>query len=242
MLVACVWNNGLNGTGELTRPECREKAANPGKRHRQSNIWLIVVAAVSLGVIFVVDYYFENASPPLLVVAVLDEIAHLGTALILLIGLGRVSLSPFTVACLVGAVLIDVDHLPAMLSPDVSLIEEERPVTHSVIWVAVLLISSTGLTGQWRSVVVGLSLGILTHLVRDMATGGVPLFWPVSDNIVEIPYWTYAIAIVSTASMGISQSFDRRFDIVRFLKAPVNKILGQDADDAAEKPGTESGG
>jgi hypothetical protein len=161
----------------------------------------ILIVALSLTIISLIDYYLKIASPELIVVAVLDEMAHLATAIIFIAGLRRFSDTWFVSACLAGAVLIDVDHLPAMLSPDTPAIQAERPVTHSIVWVAALIIVSLWTTGRGRALLTGFSLGIVTHLVRDMATGGVPLFWPVHGEIIEIAYWTYAVLMIAIASL-----------------------------------------
>lgn len=166
-------------------------------------------AAVVL--VFAVDALFQRFSPPLVLTALMDEAAHAATALLLLAGLRRRPRRSTAIGVLLGAVLIDVDHVPmylgwGALSPAVG-----RPYTHSL---AVLLLSaalSSRLSGDRRRAWLGVAFGIATHLARDMATGGVPLLWPVADRSVALPYALYA-ALLLGALASVSW---RRFSTVQ---------------------------
>jgi inner membrane protein len=164
-----------------------------------SQLWRISGAAASLGLILLVDYYFRIASPRLITIAVLDELAHIATALLFLFALWRVINIWFAAGSLVGAVLIDIDHLPALFSTGSLAAHPERPVTHSLVSVIALLFIALVFSGRARAALVGGALGVATHLLRDMATGGVPLLWPVHHAIVDLPYGVYAAMIVALA-------------------------------------------
>jgi inner membrane protein len=137
---------------------------------------------------------------PPVVMAVLDEPAHLLTAWLILAalpggllkrGLGRWAL--------VASVAIDLDHIPLYLwGREFSV--DGRPPTHSPAFVLVLLAIAALLRRTGRERVVGIALGIALHLVRDLATGpGVPLLWPAYHSSVIVPPDVYLIAVVAVA-------------------------------------------
>jgi hypothetical protein len=65
---------------------------------------------------------------------------------------------------------------------DVGTAGDGRPVTHSLAFVLVLIAVGL-LVPRLRIAVGGLGVGLLLHLVRDLATGpGAPLLWPVHDS------------------------------------------------------------
>src|SRR5581483_11130565 len=71
--------------------------------------------------------------------ALLDEPAHLATALLLLAAFGLGPLRRYAVAVALGTVLIDLDHLPAYLGSDVLTQGTPRPYTHSLTTVLAVL-------------------------------------------------------------------------------------------------------
>ncbi len=50
--------------------------------------------------------------------------------------------------------------------------------------------------------------GVSTHLVRDMATGGVPLRWPRDKRRVRIPYALY-LALLTVAGVNAARGAGR---------------------------------
>jgi inner membrane protein len=121
------------------------------------------------------------------VVGLLDEPAHLLTAWLFLGSLpGRPS-RRFAAWALAGAVAIDVDHIPLYLGWAAIGTPGGRPVTHSLVTVGVLLVVAGA--PRLRVPALGLAVGVLLHLIRDLATGpGVPLRWPLSEESVVLPY------------------------------------------------------
>lgn len=170
--------------------------------------WAAFTALVALAFILMVDYYFEITSPRLLVVAVLDETAHLATAIIVLVGFCRVVNLWFAGGCLAGGMLIDIDHLPTMLSQSIAILDAERPVTHSVAAVMLVALVALYFSGRGRVALLGATLGVTVHLFRDLATGGVPLLWPASPEILEMSYWVYAIGIIVVALLPLLRYLD----------------------------------
>lgn len=129
---------------------------------------------------------------PVPIVGALDEPAHLITAsLLLAAGLphrGR-RLAPWALA---GSVLIDLDHLPFYIWGALTTGDAGRPLTHSLATAVVLTTAGLLTRRRWRTAYLGLALGVLLHLVRDLGTGpGVPLWWPLSSASVLVPYWVY---------------------------------------------------
>ena len=147
---------------------------------------------------------------PLLVTAVLDEPAHLLTAGLLLAAVlpGRArAVVPWALA---GAVLIDLDHLPFYLWGALSTEGAGRPVTHSLATAAALAAAAVVARGRLRTALSGLALGVGLHLVRDLATGpGVPLWWPVEDDGVLVPYSWYVLVLGVATAVAAGRQLSR---------------------------------
>jgi inner membrane protein len=179
---------------------------------RQGALLATLVAAIALLSIFLVDYYFLVARPSLVVIGLLDEIAHAATAAICLLATWRAFSIWFAAGCLGGAVLIDFDHLPAILVSGEGALDAGRPYSHSIATLLILLVLSGLLTRGGRSLALGASFGVATHLVRDMATGGVPLFWPLDNRSVEIYYGLYGGVMVLLAGIVLYRFARSRID------------------------------
>jgi hypothetical protein len=123
--------------------------------------------------------------------ALLDELAHVTSAWIWLRHLQRRPSTPFVTGVLLGSVLIDGDHIPLAIKQRGDLTGQPRPYVHSLLVVLVIASVAWQLPIQQRPVVLGAALGVATHLLRDMATGGVPLFWPLSARTVSMSYGAY---------------------------------------------------
>lgn len=139
------------------------------------------------------------------VVGGLDEPAHLLTAAVLLTAAGgrRVwTRTTFVLSALVGAVAIDLDHIPLYLGVPGVAVHGGRPFTHSLATAAVLAAAGLAVPRR-RRLLLGLATGVLLHLVRDLGTGpGVPLLWPLSDMVVRVPYVAYAGVLAALATVA----------------------------------------
>ena len=158
-------------------------------------------ALPGLALIVVTDDFLVRHDPSRIITGVLDESAHLATAYLfssLLPVPGRPALLLGTLA---GAVLLDADHLPGEFGWDIITRGSGRPVPHSLPTVGLLLLAALPLRGQWQSLAAGAAFGVATHLVRDMATGGVPLRWPRDKRRVRIPYALY-LALLTAAGVN----------------------------------------
>lgn len=126
----------------------------------------------------------------------LDEIAHVLTTLIVLWALGRRICDRFLVPALVASVAIDLDHVPRELGHDFLTRGTQRPYTHSLLSIVVVL----AVAALWRSrrdAVVGIAIGLAIHFWRDMseADAGVALLWPFSDRSFTLSHASYLIVM-----------------------------------------------
>jgi hypothetical protein len=130
-----------------------------------------------LAVIGAADYVIRRRSPSWFQVGLLDEPAHVATAILL---------HPRrpSAAYLAGSVLPDLDHVPlAFRKPEVG---SPRPRTHSLYMVVPAALLSRELAA-----------GMLAHFVRDLAgRPGVPLL---GRTPIGVPYAAYAVLVLATA-------------------------------------------
>lgn len=154
---------------------------------------------ISLVTIFVVDLFLWLVNPPLVLDGLTDWMAHAATAILALALLPQVT-RRFAIGGLIGAVLIDLDHLPKYLGTDILTKGTPRPYTHSLLMLGLVALAAWRTRGNASVYLAGAAFGLVTHLIRDMAepgqNGGVALFWPVSDWGVTLPYVAYAAAVV----------------------------------------------
>ncbi len=153
-------------------------------------------------VVFAVDALLRRATLPLPVIAALDETAHLATADLLLGALCPRAAAPFARAARLGAVLIDLDHVPKYAGWRRLVREEGRPYSHSLPTIAALLAIAARSAGL-RQPALGAAFGLATHLSRDLADeDGAPLFWPVVARNVRVPYGVYAATLLAAAAVA----------------------------------------
>jgi inner membrane protein len=169
-----------------------------------------VVSLSCLVPILAIDYFFEHTSPNLLTLAILDHLAHVLTALIVMIAISRYFDHWYGVGILIGTVVIDVDHIPLLLETTDFTSVEGRPATHSAVTLLVLLaiviVTRKRRLSLLSSVIAGIVIGVAAHFFRDMATGGIPLFWPISDSSIEVRYAGYIAALVIVAAIPLLRS------------------------------------
>ena len=139
-----------------------------------------------------------------------DEPAHLATALLLLIALIAVHESPpasgFVLGALVASVVIDLDHLPGYLGWDGLIGDLPRPFTHSLFTVGCLVGAGVVLHAEHRAYALGAAFGVAAHLFRDSATGpGLPLFWPLSAGTVQVAYVVFVIGLATAVAVVLAR-------------------------------------
>jgi len=161
------------------------------------------VLAMAL-VLLVADQVLSHVGESWLREGPVDELAHLLTGALVLAALRGVVDRRFAVGLLVASVLIDVDHVPGLLGHDWITRGTDRPYTHSLLMIAVLGLAAVGWRGR-RSLLLGATLGIGVHLVRDLAESqsGVPLAWPLSLRSFTLPHWTYLLAMSAGLAIAL---------------------------------------
>lgn len=160
--------------------------------------WLPAALVVLIGVLDLIS----DATPfQILLTGILDEPAHLATALLILLAVAgghRLARNPtLTLTALAASMLIDIDHVPLYAGVPHIADGGGRPFSHSLITVAVLA-AAWLVTGRRWPVLAGAAIGICLHFSRDIATGpGLQLFWPVSSEAVRLPYVSYFAVVVA---------------------------------------------
>lgn len=139
---------------------------------------------------------------PLVVVGVLDWAAHSATAILLLVNLPFALPARMLVAALLASVAIDLDHIPQYLGEQFLTAGTPRPYTHSLASIlAALAVAGFLRRDAHRAIAVGVALGLVAHLARDVATGpGIAVLWPLTSAGVRIPFWLEAAALAALAT------------------------------------------
>lgn len=153
-----------------------------------------------------IDHWMLGGPHALLPTGIADETAHLSTMVIFLLAFPTLRNTGFIAGCLAGSVAIDLDHIPLFLGSNLLTGQTNRPFTHGLVTIIIVLAISVAARGTWRYVGIGIAVGIAAHFLRDMATStaGVPLLWPISTTGFMLPYPVYAAALASAvASMLI---------------------------------------
>lgn len=164
---------------------------------------------VGAGVLFAIDQFaYQRAGSAVFPQAPLDWTAHLLTTLFIIWAVKPLVNQRQLVPALVASVVIDADHIPGELGSHILTGGTQRPYTHSLTTVAVLLVLAAA-RPEWRDWASGAALGVASHLWRDLAepqTSSVSLFWPVSDHGVNTPAAVYLGSIVLLAVIALVRS------------------------------------
>lgn len=153
-------------------------------------------AWVGIGIIRLLDP--ASGSTTLAQHGVLDEIGHVLTALMIAVGLKALRLPIPIWSVLIGGMVLDVGHILTMQGITDPIGSSTRNGTHSVF--ALILLAIVGFVDQRRANVwLGITLGALTHLWRDMGTGTVPLLWPLLENVDGTTFKRYMIGLLGAS-------------------------------------------
>lgn len=124
----------------------------------------------------------EPQPNPLRYHAIFEIAGHLLTALVLALGVKALRLPVPAWAILAGGLLPDLGYILMLLEVLPRIEGSSRNGAHSLALVAVL--ASVGFVHQkYASIWLGVAIGALSHLWRDMGTGTVPLFWPLTETV-----------------------------------------------------------
>lgn len=171
----------------------------------------------ALGVVLLVDAFLYVFSVRLVVLGVLDQTAHLATALIVFFLVAPYTSGYFKLGVIAGTVLIDLDHIPALWDSALFTTQDGRHVSHSILTIAIMLGLVWILKGSAQRAMLGVALGIMVHFFRDLATGGIPLWWPIDSQTVEISYVVYMTTLGFLAAIGfrwalMREQFNRQWN------------------------------
>jgi membrane-bound metal-dependent hydrolase YbcI (DUF457 family) len=124
-----------------------------------------------------------------------DEVGHLLTALMLAIGLRALRFPIPVWAVLLGGVILDVGHVFDRLGITEPIAGSTRNGSHSIF--ALVLIALIGFVDRRHANVwLGMALGALSHLWRDMGTGSVALLWPMNDEVDATTFTRYMAGLL----------------------------------------------
>jgi membrane-bound metal-dependent hydrolase YbcI (DUF457 family) len=155
---------------------------------------------VLLAIVFVAsDSIYQHAGDGIFPAGPLDEIAHLITAVLVLVAGPRVIRNRFMGPALVASVAIDADHIPHYLGYQFLTEGVPRPYTHSLLTIAIILLGAA-LWRRRRELLLGLAIGLCLHFFRDLAEGngsGVALVWPVSSHAFSYSHTIYFAIMMS---------------------------------------------
>jgi hypothetical protein len=144
-----------------------------------------IVPPLALGLILLIDRRIWTDDISLAAKAVADETAHLATTACLLSFLGRGRSRRFYAGAALGSVALDVDHVPMYATGDS---RAQRPSTHSFPVVVLVAAAAAHGRGGRQAILQGVTFGLVSHLLRDVLTGGAPLLWPLSRRAVSIDH------------------------------------------------------
>lgn len=138
--------------------------------------------------------------------ALFDEAAHLATTVAILAVYPGTLARASALAALAASVAIDADHIPGdvfgrhILGP-----AGERPYAHALPTVALPWAAGARATSDcgWRRLTHWAALGVLSHLLRDAATSGVPALWPLTRRQLCLPYPLYLTAMLALSVMAL---------------------------------------
>jgi inner membrane protein len=168
---------------------------------RLARRWSVGAASTACLLVFTVDTLFAYDLPVLPLRALLDESAHVATALLFLRALWTRPVPPFVLSTVLGSILLDLDHVPQTIAAHGDLTGLSRPDSHSLLTILTAVCIARWLPVKWRPYALGLAFGFAMHLVRDMATGSVPLFWPLALHDVHVPYAAYAAVLLASLAL-----------------------------------------
>lgn len=170
---------------------------------KSGRLWALAAAGAALSIL-TGDHLVAGRELSTLASAAWDEPAHALTAFVLLGVFGLPYLKKFWVAVLSGSVLFDVDHLPAELGFRVLTRGTDRPYSHSLTTVILMLLLASVLARPAKGQALALAVAFVAHLFRDLAEGAsVPLLWPLTSHGFRLDYRVYAAVLITGAAFWL---------------------------------------
>lgn len=182
-------------------------------RERPRIHFLFIVGIIASGIAIVILDLLDpsGADLSLSIHIAIDDIAihgffdatnHLLTAFMVAIALRSLKLPIPVWSVLIGGLILDVGHVMTILDVTDPITGSSRNGTHS--GVVVMLIALIGiLDRRHANIWIGIALGGLSHLWRDMGTGKVPMAWPIVSDVWGISYAVYVIGLLSVTVVAL---------------------------------------
>lgn len=168
-------------------------------------MWLVLVVPFVIRAIDQLDHVGQS----LLVHGLRDETGHMLTAYIWALGLMALRLPLSLNMVLLGGIMIDVDHLLQLSDVIDAVPGSSRPGSHSLLSLIILImLANIDRRRVWFWI--SFAVGFTSHLIRDMATGSVPLLWPRAVEPVSLPYSLYAATLVGFGTIAVGNALVRR--------------------------------
>lgn len=162
----------------------------------RSSAYLAAIAVCMLAIVTI--RILEPADAALLIHGAYDGLGHLLTALVAAIGVRALHLPVPIWSVLLGGVMLDLGHLAQMTRYVDAVDGSSRSGSHSIT--AVIILACLGLLFPRRANVwLGIAIGAISHLWRDMGTGTVPLMWPVTETVYGTLYSRYLAGLTGMA-------------------------------------------
>lgn len=162
-----------------------------------------IVLGAALLILLIREIDAQPGTESVLTHGPLDATGHIVTGLMIGVGIRALRLPIPIWSVLIGSIVLDVGHLLSSRDILETVTGSSRTGTHSAL--ALIVIASVGFLDQRRANVwLGIAIGGLTHLWRDMGTGTVPLLWPFDLTVDGTTFSRYMIALVggSLAMIG----------------------------------------
>jgi hypothetical protein len=166
----------------------------------------ISAVLVSVGFIYALEV-IEPHSNPLRYHALFETAGHLMTALVVALGIKAMRLPIPTWSILAGGLLPDLGYILVVADVLPSVEGSSRNGSHALA--PIVLVASVGFVHQTRAGIwLGVAIGALSHVWRDMGTGTVPLMWPLTDTVYGTSFNRYlavlagmALAMIGSATL-----------------------------------------
>lgn len=152
----------------------------------------------------------DRAGQSLLVHGLRDEAGHLLTAYVWALGLLALRVPLRLDLVVLGGIAIDIDHLFLIAGVIDAVPGSSRPGSHSLLPLVIIFMLA-GVDRRRAWIWLSLAVGVMSHLVRDMATGSVSLLWPLPVEPVSIRYRLYAATLVAWAMIAVGAALVNRW-------------------------------
>jgi hypothetical protein len=155
---------------------------------------LAMLMAPAMVLIMGIDLRLRG-SEDILTHGIVDETAHLLTALVIFSAIRALGFPVNWPMALFGAIVADVDYLLIREGLMDHVGDTSRGLLHT-LGPALGVIAIGLAVPPLRVVLLSLGVGMLTHVLRDSATASTSLLWPLSDHAFHLRYSVYLAVLI----------------------------------------------